>query len=183
MTIELQFASLFSMLITGVYLGCMFDTNERISTYFKTNKRLSFVFQFVFWLVQSVLIFLFLVKINGGHVRVYFILAIVTGYWLYFLFIQKSYQVVLDKCLVLISHIFLLFKRLIELFMIKPIVFIVQAFLSLVNLAIMVIFKVIYFFLKSIEWLLKPIIKVIPENMKKYGVSVNKVYNKLLDKL
>ena len=183
MTIEIQFVSLFSMLLTGIYLGCMFDTNERINRYFEAKRIMSFLFQFIFWLIQSVLIFLFLIKINGGHVRLYFVLAIIFGYWVYFLKLRGIYQNILEKLLAVLSKILLTLMRLFTLLFVTPVIFVIQTFFYLIKLAIIVIFRILYFFLTLIEWILKPVLMIMPKNVKKYLVSFTKMYSKIVDRL
>lgn len=183
MTIEIQFISFFSMLIAGLYLGCMFDTNERISRMFKDKTSLNILFQFIFWLGQSVLIFLSLVKINGGHVRFHFIIAIILGYWLYFIYCRRVYLIILERVIAFVTKIILIIKQIITFLIIKPIIFVVQAFISLLNVAIIVLFKLLSFILKCLEWIFRPVFKIIPENVKKYLVSFVGFYSKIRDRL
>ncbi|WP_440897275.1 spore cortex biosynthesis protein YabQ [Amphibacillus sp. Q70] len=179
MTIEIQFASFFSMLLVGIYLGCMFDTNERIIQMFQTKILPRFLFQFLFWLAQSLLIFYSLVKINGGQVRLYFILAIIGGFWFYFFSLRRLYQAILEKVIELFIQIFKLIGRTIHLLLIKPIVFFGQILLSLLNMVILILTYIFSFFFKIIKWVLGPIFRLIPENVKKYLVSLAGIYSKI----
>lgn len=179
MTIEIQFASFFSMLLVGVYLGCMFDTNERIIQMLQDKMLFRFLFQFLFWLAQSLLIFYGLVKINGGQVRLYFILAIVIGFWFYFFSLRRVYQVILEKVIEILSRIFKMIGRTIHLLLIKPLVFFGHILLSLLNMVILMLSYLFSFFLKIIKWVLSPIFMIIPENVKKYLVSLAGIYSKI----
>lgn len=179
MTIGLQFASFFSMLLAGVYLGCMFDTNERMIQGLKGRTIINFLFQFLFWLIQSFLIFYMLVKINGGQVRLYFILAIIIGFICYFLIFRRLYQSILEKVISILIRFFTFIWRLIDLLLFKPIMFFGRILLYLFNLVLFVFFNLIYLFLKLIKWMLKPIIKLIPKNIKKYLHSIAGIYSKI----
>ncbi|HHU20161.1 MAG TPA: spore cortex biosynthesis protein YabQ [Bacilli bacterium] len=181
MTIEIQFASFFSMIVTGFYLGCMFDTNERIARAIKGHLIFNFICQFVFWLIQSMLIFYGLVRVNGGQVRLYFLIAIIFGYWLYFFLFRKIYQLILEKIIQLIRALFLTFLKIINLFLIKPVKFVFQAFLTVVNLVIMVVMKLFSFLLLILSWFFRPIFLIIPKNMRKYLVSLPQLYSKIKD--
>lgn len=181
MTIEIQFASFFSMIVTGFYLGCMFDTNERIARAIKGHLIFNFICQFIFWLIQSVLIFYGLVRVNGGQVRLYFVIAIILGYWLYFFWFRRVYQLILEKIIWLIQAVFLTFLKIANLLLIKPVKFVFQAFLTVVNLAIMIVMKLLSFLLLILSWLFRPIFLIIPKNMRKYLVSLPQLYSKIID--
>lgn len=181
MTIEIQFASFFSMIFVGFYLGCMFDTNERIAHTLKEKRIFKWLCQLLFWLLQSLMIFYGLVKINGGQVRLYFLFAIVIGYWFYFFSFRHVYQLILGKIIQLIRKISLIFLKIITIFLIKPIKFVVQAFLTVVNIAIMVVMKLFLFLLAILNWIIRPIYLIIPINVKKYLVSLSPLYSKIKD--
>lgn len=181
MTIESQFASFFSMIFVGFYLGCMFDTNERIIRALKEKRIFKSLCQFIFWLLQSLMIFYGLVKINGGQVRLYFLLAIVIGYWFYFFVFRRIYQSILEKIIQSIRAISLVFLKIITLFLIKPIKFIIQAFLTVVNLAILVVVKLFLLLFTLLYWITRPIHLIIPKNVKKYLVSLPQLYSKIKD--
>lgn len=181
MTIEIQFASFFSMIFVGFYLGCMFDTNERIAQVLKEKRIFKWLCQFLFWLLQSLMIFYGLVKVNGGQVRLYFLIAIIIGYWLYFFSFRRVYQLILEKTIQLIRTISVIFLKVMILFLIKPIKFVVQAFLTVVNIAIMAVVKLLLFLLTILNWIIRPIYLIIPENVKKYLVSLPPLYSKIKD--
>ncbi|MBU5595540.1 spore cortex biosynthesis protein YabQ [Amphibacillus sp. MSJ-3] len=168
MTVEMQFASFFTMLIVGFYLGCMFDTNECIIQMLKSKKVFQFIFQFFFWLFQSLLIFYSLVKINGGQVRFYFILAIVIGFYFYFFSFRQLYQAILERVIGLFRWIFTMIGRIINLILIKPFILVSRGFLFIINLAILIVVKTFLFLFKIVAWIFTPIMMIIPEKMKKY---------------
>ncbi len=183
MTIEIQFASFITMGIVGFYLGCMFDTNERIIQAIKGSRIVKGLCQLVFWLIQSMIIFYLLVKVNGGQVRLYFIIAIIFGYWLYFLRFRKVYQRTLARIIQLIKAILLFIKKTITTIIIKPIKLLVLAFLTVINLVIMMVLKLFSFLLIMIGWLFRPILLIIPKNVRKYLVSLSKMCSKIIERV
>lgn len=179
MTIDLQFASFFSMIFAGMYLGCMFDTNERMIENLKGKGVTSFVLQFFFWLLQSYLLFYLLIKINGGQVRLYFILAIVIGFYIYFFSLRKIYRRLLEKVIYILSKLISIIWRLFNLLLIQPIVMIGRLLFYGFNLMMLFIFQLIYLSLNFLKWLLSPVLSLIPQNVKKYLHSPAGIYSKI----
>lgn len=179
MTIEVQFASFFTMFLVGIYLGAMFDTSERLTQALREKVVVSFLFQFIFWLAQSFSIFYVLVKINGGQVRLYFIIAIIIGFWFYFALCRKLFQRFLEKVISLVKWVYNLVAHIIWLLLIKPIIIIGQMLLFLLNIVILTLSKILFIILQPIKWLLSLIWRMIPKNVKKYLVSLAGIYSKI----
>src|SRR5699024_9322416 len=118
--------------------------NERINQALRAKIVVSFLFQFIFWLAQSFFIFYVLVKINGGQVRLYFIIAIIIGFWFYFIVCRKIFNRILERIISFVKWVYDLIARIIWFLLIKPIMIIGQMLLFSLNIVILILSKTFF---------------------------------------
>ncbi|WP_067841257.1 spore cortex biosynthesis protein YabQ [Amphibacillus sediminis] len=179
MSIDTQLLSFLIMSVVGIYLGCMFDTNERIVKAIKEKKLLCLPFQFMFWLAQGFIAFYILVKINGGQVHLYFILSLVAGFLLYNLLFRRLYQQLLEGMITLVKYIVRLISQLVYFILIKPIMLLYKLIMFILGLILAAVNGLIRLILRLITWFFKCIWALLPKNTKKYLVSIAGLYSKI----
>ena len=74
MTLSVQFYTIVSMILMGVWLGVAVDTYGR---FMHPNRWsiLLFLSDILFWIVQSLLVFFVLLQVNEGEIRFYIFIA------------------------------------------------------------------------------------------------------------
>ncbi|MBM7543169.1 spore cortex biosynthesis protein YabQ [Amphibacillus cookii] len=179
MSIDIQFLSFITMMIIGVYLGAMFDTNERLIGRFNGNTFLNFLFQFLFWLSQALIVFFCLVKINNGQVHLYFILMIIFGFWIYCSCCRTFYQSLLERLIMIVSQIIYIIKQMIYVMIVKPLIIFYQVVIAIVGFIILFGKKILILLIRPIVWVLRLICRLLPKNVKKYLVSMAGIYSKI----
>ncbi|SEO91930.1 spore cortex biosynthesis protein YabQ [Amphibacillus marinus] len=179
MSVNTQLLSFAGMVLVGVYLGCMFDTNERLIKPLKGYKVLASIFQFAFWLAQSFISFLFLVELNGGQVHLYFLIAVTIGFWFYLRVIQHGFQWLLEGFIVLVKRICFFIYQLVYYLIIKPIIYLYRLILAICGFVFVVFSYVIKIILTPILWIMRLLWRCIPKNVRKYLVSLAGIYSKI----
>ncbi|MGN0475208.1 MAG: spore cortex biosynthesis protein YabQ [Acutalibacteraceae bacterium] len=64
-----------------------------------------------FWLTSAVPVFFICIKLNGGYLRIYFIIFTLVGWFIYFKTIGKLIFIVFDRIINIIRRIFAIFRR------------------------------------------------------------------------
>lgn len=96
MTLTTQFYTLITMIAMGCYFGAALDTYNRFLKRSKKKNWLVFVNDFLFWLVQGLLIFYALFLVNEGEMRPYLFLALLCGFAAYQALVKSIYMKILE---------------------------------------------------------------------------------------
>ncbi|HEX7065149.1 MAG TPA: spore cortex biosynthesis protein YabQ [Bacillales bacterium] len=130
MNLSVQFMTMAAMTVMGLWIGISVDTYGRF--FYRGGRRrwnaLQIVGDLLFWLIQGLLVFLVLLNINEGDVRIYIFLALLCGYAAYRGLFQSLYRRLLEGIIQSVLYLFQTFRKIIVLFFIRPI----QLFLQLV---------------------------------------------------
>src|SRR5699024_12815245 len=121
MTLHVQFMSLISMVIGGFYLGMAIDTFRRFSTYWERNVFFKYLLEICFWLMQSLILFYVLFRVNDGEIRFYIFLSCLLGFATYQALAASIYKQLLEGVIRIVRSIYRFFKRLIEVLIIIPV--------------------------------------------------------------
>ena len=89
-SIELQFRIVIFSLLAGIVTGILFDL-YRVFRGFNTNKIIMIIEDMLFWVLCSLLIFVFLLYTNYAFVTLYVYLSIVLGILFYLKVISRSF--------------------------------------------------------------------------------------------
>lgn len=89
-SIELQFRIVIFSLLAGIVTGVLFDL-YRVFRGFNTNKIIMIIEDILFWILCSILIFVFLLYTNYAFVTPYVYLSIVIGILFYLKVMSRSF--------------------------------------------------------------------------------------------
>lgn len=103
MTLETQLLTMITMVLSGLYLGMALETYQRFSKWWSKNKGLSFIFEILFWVSHTCLLFYVLYNVNSGELRIYTFLACALGFTMYKLLFQEAYRYLLEFLIKLIN--------------------------------------------------------------------------------
>lgn len=179
MSIDIQFLSFIAMMIIGIYLGAMFDTNERLIGRFNGNMMLSFLFQLLFWLIQALIVFLCLVKINNGQVHLYFIFTIIFGFWIYCSRCRTFYQSLLERVIMIVCQLIYIIKQMIYIMVLKPLIICYQIAMAVIGFIYLFGKRLLNILVRPIIWAIRLIYRLLPKNVRKYLVSMAGIYSKI----
>ncbi|MBU5336311.1 spore cortex biosynthesis protein YabQ [Intestinibacter bartlettii] len=73
----------------GILIGILFDINRSLKNNFKFISKLSFVFDVLFWLIITVIIFIVVNTVSKFQLRYYHFIALAVGFILYYNTISK----------------------------------------------------------------------------------------------
>ncbi|MGM9531094.1 spore cortex biosynthesis protein YabQ [Intestinibacter sp.] len=73
----------------GIAIGILFDINRSLKNNFKFIKRISFVFDILFWAIVTLIIFIVINATSKFELRYYHFIALLVGFVLYYNTISK----------------------------------------------------------------------------------------------
>lgn len=110
----LEITDIFSMLqalLTGAVMGVYYDIFRFVRRIFKFSAFSVAVQDIFFWVTSAVPVFFICIKLNGGYLRIYFIIFTLVGWFIYFKTIGKLIFIVFDRIINIIRRIFAIFRR------------------------------------------------------------------------
>lgn len=154
MTLTTQFYTMLAMVGMGGWIGLALDTYGRFLKRPIRDRWFVFINDFLFWIVQGLLLFYMLLLVNEGELRVYIFLALVCGYAAYQSLFKKMYLNLLDFLINTTLAIYYFVTKLGKILIIRP-------FVGLLNLAIAILLGVLRFVWALIKWIAKFIYSLI----------------------
>lgn len=110
-------ASLVQALLTGLVMGIYYDVFRFLRRIFKFSAFSVAVQDMLFWISSAVAVFFVCVRLNGGFVRVYFVILALTGWWVYYQTAGKFIFILFDAVIKFFGRILDTIKHfLIKLF-------------------------------------------------------------------
>lgn len=169
MTLSVQFLTMVSMILMGVWIGAAVDTYGR----FMHPNRWTWVLFFcdiLFWIVQGMLIFTVLLYVNEGDIRFYIFVALFCGFSAYRALFQTFYNKFLNAFIRFGNYMIRMASNLSNAVIVKPIrgttklLFMLITFIGSTIIAIFLfIFKILMMPLKGIQ---KMIWRFLPKSFK-----------------
>ncbi|PWA12133.1 spore cortex biosynthesis protein YabQ [Pueribacillus theae] len=169
MTLSVQFLTMVSMILMGVWIGAAVDTYGR----FMHPNRWTWVLFFcdiLFWVVQGLLIFTVLLYVNEGDIRFYIFVALFCGFAAYRALFQSFYNKLLNAFIRFGNYMIRVALNLSNVFIVKPIrgttklLFMLITFIGSTIIAIFLfIFKILMIPLNGIQ---KMIWRFLPKSFK-----------------
>lgn len=102
-----------STIIAGFIVGIMFDIYRVFRGINPPNKIIAAISDILFWILQSLIVFVFLIVTNNGDLRYYTIIGILIGLIFYFKIMSRLIQVILIRIIMFASKIFSIIKNIV----------------------------------------------------------------------
>lgn len=152
MSLEIQALTILHMMAAGIFLGAALDSYLRL---FWKKRRfwLTSLMDLLFWILCGVFVFMWLRLVNQGQMRLVIFLALFCGYAAYQALFQRLYTRLLERLIQLVKILYRLTKRLLYLFVYKPLSWII----SLVTALCIFHFKLA---LRLVRLLIYPLLQV-----------------------
>jgi spore cortex biosynthesis protein YabQ len=78
-------------LLAGVITGVCFDIYRLIRGFENTNKVMTIIQDLLFWVLTSIVVFVFLMYTNEGYINFYVYLCLIIGVYLYLKCLSKAF--------------------------------------------------------------------------------------------
>lgn len=159
MTLTVQFYTMLAMIAMGSFFGATLDTYQRFLKRGKRKRWIVFANDLLFWIVQGLLIFYILYRVNYGEVRFYLLLALLLGFSAYQALFKTLYTRLLEWMIRTMTAAARLLYRVFQFLVVNParlIVWIVIGLLAWLG-------KTLWFCIQTIGkvvlWILKIVLK------------------------
>ncbi|QDP38835.1 spore cortex biosynthesis protein YabQ [Radiobacillus deserti] len=187
MTLTVQFLTIISMIAGGIYLGMAIETFRRFEDAWKKRTIFSYVIEISFWLLQSLILFYLLFRVNQGELRFYILLALLCGYSAYNALFKSLYQRMLEKIIDSFISVYRFSYRMVLTIFIRPIIRILQLLLTIVMALWGGLMWVMIFLYNLICYPIrlmgKLIWRLIPKNAKNKITHLAGFYSKIKNKI
>lgn len=157
MSLTTQFYTMLAMFGMGSWVGAALDTYGRFLKRPLRARWVVFINDFLFWIVQGLILFYLLLLVNEGELRVYIFLAVLCGYAAYQSLLKKIYLRILDRLIQTSISIYNLVINIGQAIIIKPIVLLFQFVITI----LLGVFKFLWSFIKWAFQLLYSFVKII----------------------
>ncbi len=107
--------------LTGIVIGILFDIFRILRRSFKTWDIVTYIQDFIFWILTGVILLYSIFTFNNGELRAFVFIGILLGITLYILLISKYFIKIAVKIILIIKKILFYPINFIKKHIIKPI--------------------------------------------------------------
>ena len=98
----------FLFILTGMFVGILFDFFRIIRKNFKTKDFITYIHDFLFWILTGVILLYSIFTFNNGELRGYIIIGILIGTLIHMLVFSKLFIEISSKIIELLKKVFLI---------------------------------------------------------------------------
>ncbi|MGE7186900.1 spore cortex biosynthesis protein YabQ [Peribacillus sp. NPDC006672] len=186
MTLTTQFYTLLAMIGMGSAFGAALDTYSRFLKRSERKRWIVFIHDFLFWIIQGLLIFYVLFLVNEGEFRLYLFLALLCGFSAYQALFKGLYQRFLELLIILVIKLARFIADSVHMLIFLPIKWVIVSViaiiigigkfvLALLKWAGKILLFILNIFWRPLKWILTQIWNLLPVFVTK---NVGKFYNK-----
>jgi spore cortex biosynthesis protein YabQ len=186
MTLTIQFYTLLAMIGMGSGFGAALDTYSRFLNRSERKRWVVFIHDFLFWIIQGLLIFYVLFLVNEGEFRLYLFLALLCGFSAYQALFKGFYQRFLEFLIILVIKLARFIANSVHMLIFLPIKWVIVSVLAIIIgigkflLALLkwagkILLFILNIFWRPLKWILTHIWNLLPVFVTK---NVGKFYNK-----
>jgi spore cortex biosynthesis protein YabQ len=186
MSLTIQFYTLLAMIGMGSGFGAALDTYSRFLNRSERKRWIVFIHDFLFWIIQGLLIFYVLFLVNEGEFRLYLFLALLCGFSAYQALFKGFYQRFLEFLIILVIKLARFIANSVHMLIFLPIKWVIVSILAIIIgigkfvLALLkwagkILLFILNIFWRPLKWILTHIWNLLPVFVTK---NVGKFYNK-----
>lgn len=186
MTLTIQFYTLLAMIGMGSGFGAALDTYSRFLNRSERKRWIVFIHDFLFWIIQGLLIFYVLFLVNEGEFRLYLFLALLCGFSAYQALFKGFYQRLLEILIILVIKLARFITDSVHMLIFLPIKWVIVSVLAIIIgigkfvLALLkwagkILLFILNILWRPLKWILTYIWNLLPVFVTK---NVGKFYNK-----
>lgn len=179
MSLTTQFYTMLTMVGMGGWIGVALDTYGRFLKRPLRARWVVFINDFMFWVVQGLILFYLLLLVNEGELRIYIFLAVLCGYAAYQSLFKQIYLRILEQLIQTSISIYRLIIKVGQVMIVKPIVGLVQLLIvillgtlnflwRLIKWAFQFIYSLVKILLAPVRILLRLLWKLVPKTIRNF---------------
>lgn len=161
MTLREQFLSLMVMVLMGLWVGASYSVYGRFLHPGKKRRWILLFTDPLFWILQALILFAFLLPINEGRLRFYMFLGAILGFSFYKALLERPFLFLFDKLSSLIVRISRFFAKTVYQLIIYPIFFLLMLVYRLCRMTVSALLRILLFLLLFPLKLLRGILRLI----------------------
>ncbi|WP_339158099.1 spore cortex biosynthesis protein YabQ [Paenibacillus sp. FSL W8-0186] len=163
MNLEVQWATLLWMAVSGGILGIAFDSYRVVSGQLRFPRWSVHALDLLYWVAASLFVFRMLYHSNQGELRFYVFLGLFIGVWIYFLFLSVITARFVVMLMRIVKKIYLISVRIFSIFIIAPIIWLLKGIKLLLGFVWVILLFMGRITLlpiwKLLVWALRPLIR------------------------
>ena len=157
MSLTTQFYTMLAMVGMGSWIGVALDTYGRFLKRPLRARWVVFINDFMFWVVQGLILFYLLLLVNEGELRIYIFLALLCGYAAYQGLFKHLYLKLLEYIIQASIRLYSIIIKIGQVMLVRPI----RALIQLIIVIVLGILKVIWNLLKWAFQFLYSLVKIL----------------------
>ncbi|WP_226530432.1 spore cortex biosynthesis protein YabQ [Metabacillus niabensis] len=165
MSLTTQFYTMLAMVGMGSWIGVALDTYGRFLKRPLRARWVVFINDFMFWVVQGLILFYLLLLVNEGELRIYIFLALLCGYAAYQGLLKQIYLKLLEYFIQTSIRLYNIIKKIGQVLLVQPI----RALIQLIIVIVLGIVKVIWTLLKWAFQFVYSLVKILLAPVKWVG--------------
>lgn len=166
-SVWIQVYILVTMLVWGLLLGIIFDLYRFLLPTSRVKGIAQYIFDSIFWLIITIFTFVIMVFANFGDVRLYLILGIALGFTVYSILFSKW----IIKILNIIKGAILKLAKIVKRFLLAILNVLKNLYGLIIKIIAFFLYPILFIFkrifLPIIDWLQRPIKKIITKIKRK----------------
>jgi len=184
MTLDTQVLTMISMVVGGIYLGFANETFRRFSVMWKKRVILVYLFEIIFWVIQTSILFYVLYQVNHGEIRFYIFLACLLGFSIYVVLFQSFYRRFLEILIQIVKQAAYITVRTIQELLIEPVKWLLALIVTIAMYVLDIGLTIIFFLLKIVFYPIslcgKLAKRMLPESFLKKITKFRSIYSTIL---
>ena len=118
-----QFYNLLVFTIIGIIIGVIFDIFRILRKTFKTPDFITYIEDFLFWILVGIILLFSIFNFNNGEIRSYVFIGLILGITIYIITISKYFIKISVIILNFLKNILYIPFKIINKYIIKPILY------------------------------------------------------------
>jgi len=179
--LNVQFATMITMICGGFYLGMALDTFRRLTANLRRPIWLIYTTEIGFWLMQTAVLFIMLFTANKGEIRFYIFVAGLLGFATYQVLGKKWYNHLLEVLIRIFVAIVQFISNVFRILIVTPIKGLFTILIAVLLFLIQAIVTIIQFLLKIIflpfKWLFAILWHLMPKRARNFMHKCSGVYS------
>ncbi|MFB5663763.1 spore cortex biosynthesis protein YabQ [Alteribacillus sp. HJP-4] len=188
MSLSVQFQTMIAMLTAGGLIGMNLDIYHRSTVSFVKAVWSRFVWDILFWVVQALLVFYLLLRINEGEIRIYIYPGLLAGFIVYRKYGRHKFLRGMETIFRTGQWMRRLLINTFRVFIGIPVKFVLKLLSSSVMIGLTVISKLIWFLISCLllpmKWILQPFApffrRLLPESL---TIRLRKAFHAVLKRV
>jgi spore cortex biosynthesis protein YabQ len=179
MSLTTQFYTMLAMVGIGGWIGVALDTYGRFLKRPLRARWVVFINDFMFWVVQGLILFYLLLLVNEGELRIYIFLAVLCGYAAYQSLLKRVYLRILERLIQTSLSVYRLLIKVGQVLIVRPVVGLVHLLImilvgvvrilwGLIKWVFQFLYSLVKILLVPIQFLLKMIWKLVPISIRSF---------------